>query len=283
MTTLQMPSERKFGWRLKSAASSHFGIVERANGQFCVVLNHALLRGVSAKMIHWWFLHFAALKVKVCGIEGFDGAHLPAYQLWHPIDHLSAMFLGALGPGGTAKAGCKIHIREAMQYDVHGWKYPVDTALKVFYVAEDGWAMGKALPLIGPVMMLRIHFCDVYDAGVHLGAHYHYEVVIGASGNDIVSQKINKKITAQYAPEFFAAWQRHNVIEVGTFENFLAPLYEQHQRGKPLEYTPDMNAAAFPDVPQTGFDRSLFDRRLAGYRQTHQPSKYQRFDQASFL
>ncbi|MSU92053.1 hypothetical protein GE300_21110 [Rhodobacteraceae bacterium 2CG4] len=43
-----------------------------------------------------------------------------------------------------------------MQYDRYGGKYPVDTKLKVVYVGCDGWAMGKVLPLIGPVMMLRI-------------------------------------------------------------------------------------------------------------------------------
>ena len=82
-----------------------------------------------------------------------------------------------------------------MQYDVYGWKYPVDTALKVFYVGEDGWAMGKSIPLVGPVMMLRIHFKDVFDGQTHLGVQYHYEVVIGASGDGVVSRLINKKLT----------------------------------------------------------------------------------------
>ena len=41
MTDLQMPPERKFGWALKPIESAHFAIHERANGQFCVALNHA--------------------------------------------------------------------------------------------------------------------------------------------------------------------------------------------------------------------------------------------------
>ena len=63
-TTLNMPRERDFGWPLKPAETTYFEIVERENGQFCVVLNHSLLRGCTSEMIHWWFLHFPNLTVK---------------------------------------------------------------------------------------------------------------------------------------------------------------------------------------------------------------------------
>ncbi|MEO0809474.1 MAG: hypothetical protein AAFW82_02330 [Pseudomonadota bacterium] len=56
MSNLQMPAAREFGWSLKPISSSLFDICKRDNGQFCVVLNHALLRGVRAEMVHWWFL-----------------------------------------------------------------------------------------------------------------------------------------------------------------------------------------------------------------------------------
>lgn len=283
MANLQMPAARDFGWADKPVSSSHFEIHERANGQFCVVLNHALLRGVSAEMIEWWFLNFTRLKVRLRDVPGYEGQAVPAYWLWHPVDHLSAELSGAVGPGGVARPGCSIHIREAMQYDRHGWTYPVDTRLKVFYVGSDGWAMGKALPLIGPVMMLRIHFKDVAVDGRHVGVHYHYEVVIGVTGNNPVTRFINRKITGAYSPAFFAAWQRHNVIEVGTFENFLPRLFAQKGAGASLEYAREMN----PDLPsaetQTGHDRALFDRRLGGFANADDPFAFQQYPSASFL
>ena len=61
MTNLTMPAKRDFGWSLKPVSSSHFDIHQKDNGQFCVVLNHALLRGVSAVMIAWWFQNFPHL------------------------------------------------------------------------------------------------------------------------------------------------------------------------------------------------------------------------------
>lgn len=278
-----MPAARDFGWINKPVSSSHFEIHQKDNGQFCVVLNHALLRGVSAEMLQWWFLNFTRLKVRLLDVPGYEGEEVPGYWLWHPVDHLSATLSGNVGPGGIAQTGCSIHIREAMQYERYGWKYPVDSQLKVFYVGSDGWAMGKALPVIGPVMMLRIHFKDVFEDAQHVGVHYHYEVVIGATGNNPVARFVNHRVTKEFGPEFFAAWQRHNVIEVGTFENFLLALFAQKKRLSSLEYSRDMN----PDLPspelQQGHDKALFESRLRGYSKAQDPYEFQQYQSASFL
>ncbi|MEM9330824.1 MAG: hypothetical protein AAGA53_05830 [Pseudomonadota bacterium] len=283
MTDLQMPAARDFGWIEKPISSSHFKIHKRSNGQFCVVLNHALLRGVSAEMLQWWFLNFTRMRVRLRDVPGYQGKQVPGYWLWHPVDHLSANLSGALGPEQNPQPGCTIHIREAMQYDRYGWKYPVDARLKIFYVGPDGWAMGKEVPLIGPVMMLRIHFKDILQDGQHIGAHYHYEVVIGTTGNNPLARLINNQITKAFGPEFFAAWHRHNVIEVGTFENFLPALFNQKNSFSSLEYTPAMS----PDLPspetQQGHDKALFERRLRGYANTNKPHVFQQFRSASFL
>ena len=283
MADLQMPAARYFGWADKPVSSSHFEIHKKSNGQFCVVLNHALLRGVSAEMIHWWFLHFTKLKIRLRDVPGYAGKQVPGYWLWHPVDHLSAELSGTLGPGGIAQPGCSIHIREAMQYDRYGWRYPVDARLKVLYVGPDGWAMGKVLPLLGPIMVLRIHFKDAIVDKRHVGVHYHYEVVIGATGNNPIARLINRRITGEYSPEFFAAWQRHNVIEVGTFENFLPALFAQKYDLAALEYSRDMN----PNLPspdtQRGHDRALFENRIAGYVRSNAPYEFQRYGDKSFL
>ena len=170
-----------------------------------------------------------------------------------------------------------------MQYDVYGWKYPVDSTLNVFYVGEDGWAMGKTIPLLGPVMMLRIHFRDIYDGPTHLGVHYHYEVVIGASGEGMASRLINKRLTSQFGPEFFTAWQRHNVIEVGTFENFLPALFAQNRSLDSLEYAREMNPMVAENAQQLPFDQALFEQRIDGYRKIENPHDFQQFEAASFL
>lgn len=283
MSEMQMPPARDFGWELKPTSSTHFEIDRRDNGQFTVVLNHALLRGVTAEMIHWWFLHFPALKVRLTDTPGYEGQTVPAYLLWHPSDHVDATLSGSLGPGGTSRAGARIHIREAMQYLTHGLRFPVDSALTIFYCAGDGWAMGKKLPLLGPAMCLRIHFRDVVEAGRQIGVHYHYEIVIGLSGRDPLSRVINRKLTGHYPPEFFEAWHLHNTIEVGVFENFLPALYAQRNAQGQIKFTHEMDAAPGSPAHQAGHDPDLFRRRAEGFRAASDPYRHQAYDRPSFL
>ena len=278
-----MPAERDFGWALKPKDSTLFEIHQRPNGQFCVVLNHALLRGVTSEMIFWWFKNFPNLQVMLADVQGYEDKTVPGYLLWHPSDHASATLSGKLGPGGTSRAGAKIHIQEAMQYKKFGLKYPVDTALSIFYHGPDGWAMGKKIPVLGHVMCLRIHFKDVIEAGEIVGVHYHYEVVIGATGNNPIVRAFNKKLTKEYSPEFFAAWHLHNTIEVGTFENFLPALFLQRDHGLNLHYAKQMNLMSGNTEIQSAAAPALFEERVAGYKSAKDPHAYQAPEAPSFL
>ena len=121
MTNLTMPAERDFGWKLKPVSSSYFDIHKKDNGQFCVALNHALLRGVSTEMLAWWFQNFPHQTDRLQDVPGYEGTQEPGSWRWHQIGHHSAELSGDLGPGGVAKKGCRIQIREAMQYERYGW------------------------------------------------------------------------------------------------------------------------------------------------------------------
>ncbi|WP_048327681.1 DAPG hydrolase family protein [Crocosphaera watsonii] len=278
-----MPPERKYDWALKTTSSTYFAIHKRKNGQFCVVLNHALLRGVTSEMIYWWFRHFQNIKVTLDDIEGYEGTAVPAYLLWHPSDHFNATLKGKIGSQYEAEAGDTIHIQEAMQYKKYGWKYQVDQKVKIFYCCPDGWAMGKKIPFLGEVMVLRIHFKDVVENKKVIGVHYHYEVVIGLTADHFLARQINKKVTAEFGPEFFEAWHLHNTIEVGVFENFLPALYAQRETINALHYSKDMN----PDFPspsaQQPHDKHLFDKRMQGYKDAQNPYAYQHYQQKTFL
>lgn len=281
--SFSMPPERQFGWNLKPTNSTEFEIIEKPTGQFCVVLNHALLRGVTSEMIFWWFQNFPNLKVTLKDISGYEEQVVPGYLLWHPSDHCSADLNGRLGPNNTSRAGAKIHIREAMQFNTYGLKYPVNTQLEIFYCAPDGWAMGRSIPFFGKAMCLRIHYKDVMENGEVLGVHYHYEVVIGVNGTSPIAKRINQKITQSYSPEFFDAWRLHNTIEVGVFENFLPALFAQYKSGSALQYETSMDPMASMNSVQSAQDPELFRARVEGYKATHDPFGYQSPEEASFL
>ncbi|MEM9938296.1 MAG: hypothetical protein AAF768_05580 [Pseudomonadota bacterium] len=283
MSSFSMPAERDFGWALKPTGSTLFDIHQRPNGQFCVVLNHSLLRGVTSEMIYWWFQNFPNLRVKLEDVQGYEMQTVPGYLLWHPSDHCSAALSGNLGPGGTSRAGAKIHIQEAMQYKKYELKYPVDTALSIFYCGPDGWAMGKKVPVLGQVMCLRIHFKDVIEAGQIIGVHYHYEVVIGATGNNPIVRAFNRRLTAEYSPEFFAAWHLHNTIEVGTFENFLPALFAQRDSDSGLRYAAGMDPMKTETSQQSACSAELFEERVSGYKAAKDPHAFQNPEAASFF
>ena len=283
MAGFAMPIERDFGWPLKPTHSTEFEIIERPNGQFCVVLNHSLLRGVTSEMIYWWFLNFPNLHVTLEDVPGYDAQTVAGYLLWHPSDHCSASLSGKLGPKGISQAGAKIHIREAMQFNTYALKYPVDTALTIFYCASDGWAMGKSLPVLGKVMCLRIHFKDVVVDGNLTGVHYHYEVVIGATGNNPLIRAFYARLTKEYSPEFFAAWHLHNTIEVGTFENFLPVLFAQRQGDTDYRYARDMNPISALAGPQSAQGPDLFRQRVEGFKTAEDPFAYQAPEKSSFV
>lgn len=283
MADLIMPAERQFGWELKPTSSTYFDIHQRDNGQFCVVLNHSLLRGITSEMLYWWFQRFQNMTVTLDDVEDYEDQVVPAYLLWHPSDHLSATLKGKTDTHYLAKAGDTIHIREAMQYKTYGWKYPVDKELSVFYCGPDGWAMGKKLPFLGEAMVLRIHFKDVIDNGQIIGVHYHYEVVIGLNANNFITRNINKKITGEYDPEFFETWHLHNTIEVGVFENFLPALYSQRETHDALHYAKGMNPNFPSTTTQQGYDRAFFEARLQGYKDAQNPYAYQKYSEKTIL
>jgi len=280
---LEVPQAREFGWKLKTKESTYFEVTSNKTNQICVVLEHSLLRGVTAEMIFWWFQYFPKLRVRLIDVPGYEGKEVPAYFLWHPSDHVSAELKGQLGPGGTSKVGAKIHIQEVMQYEKHHLKYPVDQALTIYYHEKDGWCMGKEIPFVGPMMSLRISFKDVYEGDQIIGVHYHYEVVAGSHKRNFIAKKITNKIVGNFGKEFWEAWLTHNAIEVGVFENFLPVLFEQRHDLNNLNYSKNMNPMSENSEEQHGFDKELFEARVKGYQASTNAFEFHGGTQQSLL
>ena len=283
METLVVPKARAYGWDLKPLSSANYQVVRNKSDQICVVLEHSLLRGVTTEMIYWWFRHFPMLKVRLLDIPDYEQQVVPAYWLWHPSDHISAQLKGTLGPQGTSKVGVKIHIQEVMQYERYGLKYPVNQALTIFYHEQDGWCMGKKIPLVGFLMLLRISFKDVYENGEIIGVHYHYEVVAGSHKKNVLARALSNKIVGAFDSEFWEAWFTHNIIEVGVFENFLAPLYKQRDDLANLTYGKDMNPVKDDLSKLQGYNHALFEERVQGFERSVNGFEYLAGTARSFL
>ena len=283
MADFVVPKPREFGWELKPITSAYYKAVKNNSNQLCVVLVHSLLRGLTSEMIYWWFQHFPNLRVTLDDIQGYEGQKVPAYLLWHPSDHISVKLSGKLGPNNTSRVGAKIHIQEVMQYFKYQTKYKVDRELTIFYHEKDGWCMGKAIPIIGQLVVLRISFKDVYEAGKIIGVQYHYEVVAGSHKKNFIAKKISDKIVGNFDAEFWNAWFTHNIIEVGVLENFLPPLYQQRDDLSNLRYSKQMNPIKESPKNLIGYDKALFEARINGYQQSTNGFEFQKGTEKSFL
>lgn len=87
----------------------------------------------------------------------------------------------------------------------------------------------------------------------------------------------------------FKEWNRHNVTEVGTFENFLPRLYEQRHillENKPMsEWILDYDALTddaaknFP-VQTQSYNPSLVEKRMEAYMKSNNTHEYLQTTQA---
>ena len=287
------PAFREFGWRLKEIESTTFQIKSHPeNGQMVIILNHPIVRGVSCSMIHWWFQHFANLKIRLKNVGNYgDGDVVPAYFLWHPKDHFGATLLDQV-EDGKYHVGARIHIQEAMSFDKYERKYLVDDATTCWYLRNGtfgGQGMGVNLPFGSWILSSRICWEDVKDGEIDVGVHYHYEMTIGIA-NKLFGKWINPilKYKKGISEEWYREWNRHNVIEVGTFENFLPRLYDQRDIlvNKPvsewiMEYDAKTDDAAknLP-IQNESHDPSLVDSRMDGYMKSDDTHQHLRTTQA---
>ena len=287
------PTPRDFGWKLKETDATTFQIkFHPENDQMVVVLNQPMVRGgVTSEMIYWWFKHFANLKVRIKNVGNYsDGDVIPAYFLWHPFDHFGVTQLG-VNDEGKLKVGSKFHIQEAMSFDKYERKYLMDATATIWYLRNGsygGQGMGLKSPFGTWLMSSRICWEDVTEDGLQ-GVHYHYEITIGIA-NKWFGKWINPIIRNKkgMSNETFNEWNRHNVIEVGTFENFLPRLYEQRKtiEDKPTsEWILDYDAATddtaknLPTQTQS-FDPSLVQKRIDGYMKSNNTHEYSTTTQA---
>ncbi|MEM7131583.1 MAG: hypothetical protein AAF702_35040 [Chloroflexota bacterium] len=273
--TLQMPAERKYGWELKPVSSSYFSLETKSNDQLNVVLNHALVRGCTSKMMLWWFQNFGNLQVRLVDVEGYEEEKVPAYFLWHPSDHIGAHYRGRLATDGTLQMGGSILVQEALQYKTHQFAHTVNQTMTVPYLAHDGMTLNKRLPIVGNVVFGRVHFKDVVENSQVIGVHYHYEFIAGPSSGNLFTPIIRRRLQQMFSDDLFSVWHQHNVEEVGTFENFLPALYAQRHDLDNLHYEKSMNPGLSSPTTQTGFSKELFESRVSGYKSARDGYEYQ--------
>src|SRR6058998_2400908 len=194
-----------------SSAETEFRFLD--DGRLHLHIRHEVLRGVTPRMLVWWFSHLE-------GEIDVAGRRWPRYQIWHPIDHISIRY-ARRRPDGTIGPGARIHIREALAGRLD---YLVDIVTTIEKLDETGFVHG---PYVAGVLTARL---DYTFTPVEAGTLYENSITFGPD-QPLLRPFFNKVIRPRLFPDDKArAWFKHNVEEVGNFEFFLPELYAKETR-----------------------------------------------------
>jgi hypothetical protein len=201
------PDPLAIRWTCKAVESARSGLEILRGGRIRCWIEHEIIRGVTPKMLVWWFQH----------LEGdivVDGQRLSRYRVWHPRDHIAIEY-SRHNPDGSIGVGSVIHLTEMLGANPD---YLIDVHTKITKLDEQGFAHRPRFH------GLRLARMDYEFAETPEGTLYRNSLTVGVAG--ILGRLINPLIRRFAFDEARGrAWIKHNVEEVGNFESFLPRLY----------------------------------------------------------
>jgi hypothetical protein len=204
------PEPAPLPWALKALGSAESGSERLPDGRVSYWIRHDILRGVTPKMLAWWFAH----------LEGdviVDGRRVNRYRAWHPYDHVHASYARRL-PDGSVGPGAAIRLREYLGANP---AYEVDTVSDIEKLDEEGFIHNPRLHGVPGLVRMEYRFTRVPQ-----GTLYENRLIIGgAHGWRRWASPLMQRFGFDRARGM--AWLRHNIEEVGQFENFLPGLYRE--------------------------------------------------------
>ena len=205
---LPLPGPLPLDWPPKPLASARTTDAWLRDGRRELTIAHDTLRGVTPRMLHWWFTHLA-------GTMEVAGREWPRYRVWHPRDHIH-WALARPTRDGAAGPGAAFRIVEAFGRDPACY---VDGTETVERLDETGIRLVQRRG--GTVVFSLEHW---FSPGPE-GAGYHSRMLIGTAA-PVLRGPVNGMIRRwRFTDAMGLAWLRHNVEEVGNFEHFLPALY----------------------------------------------------------
>lgn len=206
----RLPEPAPVPWALKPFASAASGHERLPDGRDSWWIRHELLRGVTPGMLVWWFSHLEGEVV-------LDGRRINRYRAWHPYDHVHASY-ARRRPDGSIGPGAQIRLREVLGANR---AYTVDTVTDIERLDEGGFVHNPRVHGISGLVRMEYRFTA--QPG---GTLFENRLLVGGT------QGWRRLVTPLLRRWGFGAghgraWLRHNIEEVGAFEQFLPALYRQ--------------------------------------------------------
>lgn len=203
-----LPTPLDLPFPLKPMGSADSGAETLPDGRTRYWIRHDILRGVTPRMLAWWFQNLE-------GTVRFGGRTYNRYRFWHPRDHVHASYAwrrpdGAVGPGAA------IRLVENLGRDP---RFRVDTTTRIERLDEGGFVHNPEFH--GRAGLARMEYAF---QRVPAGTLYENCLIIGVSSRwyPLVRPLVRRFV---FGEAHGRAWLKHNVEEVGMFENFLPGLF----------------------------------------------------------
>jgi len=197
-------------WGLKPLGSAECGAERLADGRLSYWIRHEIVKGVTPRMLVWWFSHLE-------GDVEIAGQQVNRYRAWHPYDHVHASYARRL-PDGSIGPGAAIRLREFLGADP---RFDVDVVTDIERLDEEGYVHNPRIHGVSGLVRMEYRFARVAD-----GTLYENRILIGSAGG---WRRAISPLIERFAFDVAhgRAWLRHNVEEVGAFEHFLPTLYRK--------------------------------------------------------
>lgn len=216
MTTWTLPEPLDFQWKMKPPESARTNFHLLPNDSFELTIEHDPIKGVTPKMLDWWFRNIGGDMV-------YQGKTYSRYRVWHPIDHIH-WALAAPAPDGSVGQGSEFHIVEAFNANMD---WLIDSIEHVEKLDETGIRL--VLRKLGTEVFRLEHWFEPHPEGTL----YRSRMQVGAENTFgmLIFQPLVRPFI--FTEEMGYAWLKHNIEEVGNFEFFLPELYEREVLSAP--------------------------------------------------
>ena len=202
------PEPFRVPWDLRSMSTAAYGVDALPDGRTRYWIRHGLLRGVTPRMLAWWFANLE-------GDMEIDGARVNRYRAWHPADHVHVSYARRLSDGSVGP-GAVLRLREMLGGNP---RFTVNVRSVIEKLDEDGFIHNPIFHGIYGLVRMEYRFkpapggtlyenCLVFGARSRLGRWAH----------PLLARIAFPPLKGRF-------WLRHNIEEVGAFEHFLPQLY----------------------------------------------------------
>lgn len=197
-------------WLRKSVGSAKSGREILPDGRVKYWIRHEILKGIEPKMLVWWFQNLE-------GEMEYKGKNYNRYLVWHPEDHVHVSYEkrnddGSIGPGA---------ILRIVEYLGRQKKYLVNVISPIEKLDEDGFIHNPRLYGLLPLARMEYRFQQTNQ-----GTAYENCLIVGWKG---IFFKFLRPVFEYlfFDKKHGYAWIKHNIEEVGQFQNFLPDLYRK--------------------------------------------------------